>query len=508
MSIKEAKRRSDWPNWRKAIDDEYKSLIKNGTWSMCDLPSGRKSISCKWVFKIKYTSSGQVEKYKARLVARGFTQEKGFDYNHTYSPTAKLTTFRVLLAMALHFDYHIHQMDVKCAFLNGDLNEEIYMSQPEGFHDGTTKVCKLERSLYGLKQASRMWNERFHRFMEKIKFKRCLSDHCLYIRTNTEVACYVLLYVDDLLIVCSDVKTIGTIKQLLSSEFEMTDIGKADTFLGIHIERDESRNTIAIGQAEYFRRMLQKFNMTDCKPISTPIESGLDLKKGDVNQNCDAPYRELMGCLTYATLTTRPDLCAATNYFSRFQSCFDQDHFKHAKRIVRYINGTMTLKMVYKKQPNANPLIGFVDADWAGDKNDRKSTSGYVFKIFGNTVSWCSRKQPTVSLSSTEAEYIALANGICEEKWLRSLLGELNIDCRGATTIYEDNQSCIKVAEEPKEHKRMKHIDVKYNFIRESIASGEFELKYVPTGDQVADIMTKGLNRMAFEKHRLNLNLI
>lgn len=507
-SIRDAQRRSTWLEWKKAIDSEYESLIKNNTWTLCSLPAGRTPISCKWVFKLKYKSTGEIDKYKARLVARGFTQRKGFDYNETYSPTAKLTTFRVLLAVAVHFNYHVHQMDVKCAFLNGELNEEIYMNQPEGFHNGTSKVCKLNRSLYGLKQASRMWNERFHRFMEKIKFKRCQSDHCLYIRASTDVTCYVLLYVDDLIIMCRDINTIQTIKRLLSSEFEMTDIGVANTFLGIHVERNENIGTIKMGQTEYFRRMLRKFNMVDCKPMATPIENGLDLEKGKINQNCDAPYRELIGCLTYATLTTRPDLCASTNFFSRFQSCFDHEHFRHAKRILRYINGTMALKLIYKKNVNAAPLVGYADADWAGDKNDRKSTSGYVFKVFGNTVSWCSRKQPTVSLSSTEAEYIALAGGICEATWLQSLLTEMGIDCGGATVIYEDNQSCIKVAEEPKEHKRMKHIDVKYNFIRDSISCGKIKLKYIPTGDQIADIMTKGLNRAGFEKHRANLDLI
>lgn len=508
LSIRDAKQRSDWSKWKGAIDDEHESLIRNKTWVICPLPKGRKPISCKWVFKIKYSSTGEIDKYKARLVARGFTQEKGFDYNETYSPTAKLTTFRVLLAIALHFDYHIHQMDVKCAFLNGHLNEEIYMNQPEGFHDGSSMVCKLNRSLYGLKQASRMWNERFHQFMLKIKFQRCLSDHCLYVRSTNGINCYALLYVDDLLIMCSDINVINTVKQLLCNEFEMTDIGVANTFLGIHIKRNDEKPTIEIGQAEYFRKVLRKFNMIDCKGIATPIETGLDLPRDGKNCDYNVPYRELMGCLTYATLTTRPDLCAAVNFFSRYQSCFDQMHFKHAKRMLRYINATLNLKMRYTKQPKADILVGYVDADWAGDKNDRKSTSGYVFKVFGNTVSWCSRKQPTVSLSSTEAEYIALANGICEGRWLRSLLSELQIICDRATIIHEDNQSCMRVAEEPKEHKRMKHIDVKYNFIRESIAGGEFQLKYIPTGNQIADIMTKGLNRTAFEQHRSNLNLI
>lgn len=504
-TIAEAKQRPDWLKWQDAINDEYASLMKNKTWSLCGLPKDRKTISCKWVFKLKYKANGNVDKYKARLVARGFTQMKGFDYNETYSPTAKLTTFRVLMAIAVHHGYYIHQMDVKCAFLNGFLNEEIYMNQPEEFNDGTRMVCKLNKSLYGLKQASRMWNERFHGFMSKIGFNRCLSDHCLYIKSKDNMTCYILLYVDDLLIISDDLKLIETIKRSLFAEFEMTDLNEANNFLGINIIRDDM-NRISLDQTNYFERMLQKFGMVECKAVSTPMESALHLEKG-TEISGDAPYRELIGCLTYATLTTRPDLCAATNFFSRFQSCYGDQHFVHAKRILRYIQGTKNLKLIFEKHDDAEPLIGYTDADWGGDKDSRKSTSGFVYKVYGNTVGWSSKKQPTVSLSSTEAEYIALCNGICEGKWLRCLLHELNIKCNRATTIYEDNQSCIKVAAEPREHQRMKHIDIKYNFIREAISIGEFEVKYIPTTDQLADIMTKGLGRELFIKHRMNLNL-
>lgn len=507
-SLKEAKQRSDWLQWKAAIDEELSSLQKNDTWTLCKLPGNRRPISCKWVFKLKQKANGEVDKYKARLVARGFTQSKGFDYNETYSPTAKLTTFRVLLAIAVHHGYHIHQMDVKCAFLNGQLNEEIYMSQPDGFGDGTASVCKLNRSLYGLKQASRMWNERFHQYMVKIGFNRCMNDHCLYTKQGNGGICYILLYVDDLLIVSADMKLIKVIKSMLLKEFEMTDLEEANNFLGINIVRDNT-NEITMDQTNYFRKMLKKFGMSDCKGISTPIETGLHLENGGVNdgKGNGIPYRELIGCITYATLTTRPDLCAATNFFSRFQSCYDEVHFQHAKRMLRYIQDTKQLKMVYRRQDNAPVLVGYADADFAGDKHDRKSTSGFVFKVYGNAVSWSSKKQPTVSLSSTEAEYIALGGAICEGKWLRGLLHELGVDCKAATTIFEDNQSTMRVAAEPREHQRMKHIDVKYNFIRESIASGEFKLKYIPTGDQTADIMTKGLGQILFIKHRRNLNL-
>lgn len=213
-------------------------------------------------------------------------------------------------------------------------------------------------------------------------------------------------------------------------------------------------------------------------------------------------------CLTYAAISTRPDLSAATNYFSRFQSCYNDDHYTHAKRILRYIQGTIDMKLVYRKYENVEPLTGYVDSDWASDRNNRKSISGFVFKVFGNTVSWASRKQSTVALSSTEAEYMALAEAICEEKWIRNLLQELGVECKKPTKIYEDNQSCIAIAEASHENKRMKHVDVKYNFIRDVILNHEVQLEYIPTTEQTADIMTKGLDRILFTKHRANLNLV
>lgn len=399
-------------------------------------------------------------------------------------------------------------MDVKSAFLNGNLNEEIYMEKPDGFRGNDNNVFKLNKAIYGLKQASRMWNEKFNNFMIKIGFIRCQSDRCLYVRDDNGLMCYVLLYVDDLLIICKDINRINTIKQLFSKQFEMTDIGEANTFLGMHIEQNLKNETICMSQQHYLKKVLQKFKMEECKTASTPIEKNLHLEKGDSNNCSSHPYRELMGCLTYATITTRPDLCASVNYFSSFQSCYGEQHFNYAKHILRYINGTIDLKMIYRKNSEAEILIGYSDADWGGDKNDRKSISGYVFKVFGNTVSWASRKQATISQSSTEAEYIALAQAINEAKWIKSLLNELGVLINKPITMYEDNQSCIKIAEEPREHKRMKHIDIKYCFIRDEISNDEIQVKYKSTQEQTADIMTKGLGKILFLKHRENLNLV
>lgn len=426
-TVKEARSRDDWPQWRSAIRAEYESLVKNQTWTVCDLPASRRPITSKWVFKLKYRANGRVDKYKARLVAREFTQRLGFDYNEIYAPVAKLVTLKILLAIANQKDMHIHQMDVKSAFLNGELDEDIYMELPEGYKQGN-KVCKLNKALYGLKQASRAWNERFNAFMSRIKFKKCVSDQCLYVKNQNGKMIYVLLYVDDILIFCDHIGTIDAVKKLLSREFEMVDMGRASSFLGMHIDQNFEKGTIILSQSKYLERVLERFDMKDCRPKTTPMEKGLHIERGDENKCSNHPYRELIGCLIFATVTTRPDSCAATGYFSRFQSCFDERHFNHAKHVLRYIRGTIDLKLVYTRQNAAPTLVGFSDSDWGGDKNDGRSTSGYVFKLFGNTVSWASRKQPTVSLSSTEAEYVALTEAICEHKWIRKLLTELGIE--------------------------------------------------------------------------------
>lgn len=423
------------------------------------------------------------------------------------------------MSVANHFGYFVEQMDVNSAFLNGRLTEEIYMKQPEGFVQDETKVCKLIKSLYGLKQASRVWYERFNEFIVKMGFKRCESDRCLYVMIGQGIVHYILLFVDDFLNISNSIESIISTKRKLANEFKMTDVGKVESYLGIHVERSIN-GTTTLSQPHYLKNLLAKFEMQNCRPCATPMEVGLHLPSSD--NNCsgsdsserskssenDLPYRHLIGCLMHATQTVRPDLCAATYYLSRFQNCYTEEHYTHAKRILRYVQGTQDLKLVYHRNHSADVLIGYSDSDWGGDKNDYKSTSGYVFKMFGNVVSWLSRKQPTVSLSSTQAEYVALAEAVCEAKWLKSLLTEMGIQCTGPTTLYEDNQSCISIAEEPRKHQRMKHVNIKYNFIRDSIADREVTVEYIPSSDQTADIMTKSLGRILFQKHRENLGLM
>lgn len=288
-NIQDMKQRSDWPNWETAIQEELDALKKNNTWTLTELPKGRRAISCKWVFRMKPENGREMFRYKARLVAKGYCQRYGFDYTETYSPVAKMDTLRVLLAAANQERMLIHQLDVKTAFLNGRLNEEIYMCQPEGLEYQNGLVCRLNKSLYGLKQASKMWNERFHSFLTQLSFKRTESDQCLYMRGNGQGKVFLILYVDDVLIVGHSLEEITALKASLFQEFTMTDGGEVSNFLGMKIERNINDRILRISQQRYLEDLLKRFNMYDCKPSSVPMEPRLNLEKGQENDRTSKP---------------------------------------------------------------------------------------------------------------------------------------------------------------------------------------------------------------------------
>lgn len=507
-SISEARKRSDWPKWEEAINEELYSLRKNQTWTLTKLPEGRTPITNKWVFKIKRGINAKPDRYKARLVARGFSQRYGLDYSETYSPVAKLDTLRAVLALANQERMFVHQMDVRTAFLNGLLTEQIFMDQPEGFETGDL-VCRLNKSIYGLKQASRTWNARFDEFVQgRLKFTRSTNDQCLYIRRFGDEVVIIVLYVDDVLVISSSMRAVEAVKSCLSKEFEMTDAGEVQCFLGMNIDRDMKEGVMRISQRQYFEDMLRRFRMDDCKPISTPLECRLKLAKGEEEKRISDPYRELVGCLTYASVTTRPDLAAAVNFLSQFQSCPNSEHWAHLKRVLRYVRGSLDMCLVYRVNEKAPTLEVFTDADWANDVTDRRSISGAVFKVFGCTVGWTTRKQNTVSLSSTEAELNALCNAAWHEMWLVRLLKDIGCNIELPITFHEDNQSTIRIAEESKDFGRLKHVDVKLHFLRDLVKQKKIRWQYLRSEDQVADIMTKGLPAGAFRRHRTGLGLV
>jgi len=482
--------------WELAIKDEYESLMKNGAWELVELPPGRNVVTCKWVFKAKHDSNGNIVRFKARLVARGFSQAFGIDYFDTYAPVAKLTTYRTIFALAALEQWEIHGMDVITAFLLGKLDEEIYMAQPEGFVAKGMKagmVCRLLRSIYGLKQASRVWNRRLHRFLVKIGFTRSNADHCLYVNHKRKI--WITIWVDDLLIAGKDSKEIARVKKQLGDEFEMKDLGLVKHFLGMRITRDPSNGSISIDQTAYIRSILERFGMEASKPVSTPLATGSRLVKAtDDDSNIDLKlYQGIVGSIMYGMLCTRPDNAFGIQQLSQFNSKPTNAHLQAAKRALRYLQGTQNVGPKYNAEITT-PVQAYCDADY-GAGEDRKSISGYVFMLAGSAISWQAKKQTTVALSTVEAEYHALAQAIKEAIWLQALLKDLGMEKYAPRTINCDNQGAIALAKNPTHHARTKHIDIQLHFVRDHVERGTIELMYCPTEDMVADIMTKALAR-------------
>ena len=501
--------------WSKAVQCEFDSLKENGTWDLVDLPPGKNLVGSKWTFKHKRGPGGEITRYKARLVAQGFSQQHGVDYDEVFAPVAKFSSIRSVLAIANQLDLDVHQMDVKTAFLNGNLEEEIFMKQPEGFADKKhpNMVCKLRKGLYGLKQSARCWNKVIDEYLKESGFKQNDADACIYVKRfkkgDKEVVLLVAVYVDDLLIASNDLQSIAEEKRRLSSRFEMEDLGEANFCLGMSIKRDRSNGLLNINQRAYLEAVLKRFGMDDCKPVTTPLEVGTKFEKlsEDEEPLNLREYQSAIGSLIYASIGTRPDISAAVGMLSQHTSKPGKDHWIGVKRVFRYIKGTLDYGLIYSAKDNNTQIVGYADADWAGDVNTRKSTSGYAFQIGGSTISWMSKRQSTVALSTTEAEYVALSTATQEAIWLRSLLKGMGFAQKSPTTIFEDNQGTIALAKNPIRQPRTKHIDIKYHFTRDAITKGETQLTYCPTNLMVADILTKAIPRHQFEELRKKLGV-
>lgn len=485
--------------WKKAMADEYQSFCKNKCWTLVEKPKNHKAVQCKWVFKKKKGLNGEVLRYKARLVAKGYTQKYGIDYHETFSPVVRYSTIRMLLAIAAEFNMDIDQMDVTTAFLNGDLQENVFMEQPEGFEikGKENMVYKLNKAIYGLKQAAKSWYEKINSVLtQKLSFKKLCSEPCVYVKNIKGNLMILTLYVDDILIFSSCSKEDkDNLKKELMKEFEMKDFGSVNHILGMQIRRQNGM--ITIDQSSYIKNILERFKMENCKPVKTPMETGLKLDKIE-GESGKYDYRNLIGCLMYVAVCTRPDIAHVVSVLSQFNNCYGEIHWKAAKRVLRYLKGTLDYCLTFKK--SGLKITSFVDADWAGNTIDRRSYTGYVFKIGSNVVSWESRKQRTVALSSTEAEYMALSDACKESLFICTFLTE----CLGSKVnhivMYNDNQSAQKLCNSSLFHSRTKHIDVRHHFIRQVVNDGIISIKYCPTDDMMADVLTKALCVTKFTK--------
>lgn len=492
----------DASKWEVAMEEEYKALIHKGTWELAPLPPNRSSVGCKWVFSTKRDALGHVVRYKARLVARGFTQVEGVDFNETFAPVAKFNTIRCVVSIGAAMDLEMHNMDVKTAFLNPKLEEVIYMDQPQGFvQQGKEHLkCKLKKALPGLKQSGRAWYQDIDAMFVRKGFQRGHADHSLYIMQSSEFLVIVVLYVDDLILLASSMTKMLEVKAMLKEEYEMTDLGELSYCLGVEFKRDRAARTITMSQHKYLEEILKRFNIEECKAIGTPLDTHVKLPKlteADFEEvkaeMASVPYKAAVGCLMYAMVATRPDLAFPVSVVSQHMSKYGPMHWAAVKRVMRYLQGTLKLEL---QLGGANLLLrGYCDADWAGDEGDRRFTTGYVFMLGVGAISWNSKRQPTIALSTTEAEYMAMSQCTKEAIWLRQLLADVGFVQQGGTQVLCDNQGAIALAKNPTHYSRTKHIDVQHHFIREQVEDQVIELKYVPTQAMVADVLTKALGK-------------
>ncbi|KAF0704318.1 hypothetical protein AaE_015000 [Aphanomyces astaci] len=501
QSHHEAMRSPDRAEWAKAEELELKQLRDAGTWKLVDLPTGRKSIGSRWTYAKKTNSAGEVIRHKARLVCKGYSQVEGVDYTDTYSPVVKMGTIRACAAFVVSKDYVIVQADADTAFVQAKMEEGVllYVDQPPGHGDGTSRVMLLIKALYGLKQAALAWFEHCRKILMSISFHPSAYDPCLYMRESEGDLEMLSTYVDDFLVMTKTTAAAEKILDQLESKIKLKRQGKAAYFLGIKIDYQDK--VLTMNQAAYARKVLDRFGMTDCHGYATPeVDDREDLWHDDQQPSTDQlTYRSITGSLMYLMVCTRPDIAHAVQRLSRHLHDPREPHMVGAKRILRYIKSTLDHGLIFRAS-NCE-LVGYSDASWA-NRDGRRSTTGFICFVSGGAVSWKSARQRVVALSTCEAEYIALVEMAKEVVWLRGLLQEMGVDQQVPTITWCDNKSAIATAEGSGVSERSKHMDVRLHYVRQLIRGKAIDVRHVRTTDQLADILTKVSTRDAISKFK------
>jgi hypothetical protein len=517
VTYKAAVSSPDSNQWINAMRSEMDSMYDNQVWDLVDLPEGVRPLHCKWIYKIKVGLDGKPSVFKARLVAKGFTQVHGLHYDETFAPVAMLRSVRIILAIAAFHDYEVWQMDVKTAFLNGFLEEEVYMIQPEGYVDtrDPKKVCKLKRSIYGLKQASRSWNHRFDHVIKQNGFTRSVEEPCLYMKVSGRKVVYLVLYVDDILLIGNDIPMLTSVKEWLAKHFQMKDLGQAERILGIRIYRDRSKRILALSQESYIDKVLERFSMENSKRGFLPMGHGITLSKTqcpvepkDIERMKSIPYASAVGSIMYAMMCTRPDLSYALSMTSRYQANPGECHWIAVKNILKYLRRTKNLFLVFGGDSELG-VKGYTDASFQTDRDDLKSQSGYVFVINGGAVSWKSSKQTVIADSTTEAEYVAASEAAKEAIWIKQFLEGLQVvpTPEDPVPLFCDNSGAIFQAKEPKSSNKSRHVLRKFHLIRDYVDRKDISICKVGTEDNIADPLTKPLTQSKHDSHVVSMGI-
>lgn len=476
-------------------------MSKNQTWHLVDPNTVlKKPLKTKWIFN-KFDENGFVLRHKARLVVKGCSQKEGIDFTETFAPVARYDTVRSVIAVAAQKRMNLTQFDNKTAFLNGELNEEIFIEQPQGFSDGSGRMCQLNKSLYGLKQAPRAWNATLDRVLKSFGMEQSENDPCLYTSENL----FVVIYVDDVLIASRSGEEVDRLLKNLSEQFEITS-NEAKFYLGLQIDRNQTNGSIKIHQSTYTQNLLNGFNMSSCNGVATPLDTSFPLRQNE-GDSANVPYRQIIGGLMYLSIMTRPDVTFAVNKLSQFLTNPSEQHWEAAKRILAYLKGTLNIGITYYCFNDQRELELYTDADFAMCLDTRKSTSGAVVTLNSSPLGWFSRKQNLVANSTTYAEYIAPHDGTCEIIWIRRLFDDLRCSQLKSTPLFCDNDAAIDIVRSTHFHQRTKHIDLKYHFVKDSFQQKIIDVKGISTNDQKADFLTKPLGTTKLEQSLKMLNI-
>jgi hypothetical protein len=516
--------------WAEAIIDEWMSLLANNTWSLVQKQPWMKVIPCKWVFVIKTDEKGQPCRFKARLVAGGHRQTEGIDYEETFAPVSRASTLRIMLGVAASKGWKVHQLDVKTAFLHGEVGVDVYMKQPSGFVDGVDHVCHLQKCLYGLKQAPREWYRVLKNALQQLGFQPVAADSSFWVCETNGIVVYLSSVVDDMLVVSpSEDVTLSIVRRILDM-FPGKHEGRAKYYNGMRITWLDSTQEVLLTQSAHVQKLADKFSaVADVTiPRTLPAKPGIRLCNSGSSMTVKSPllntdefhYRALIGGLNYLSNGTRPDITFIVNQLSKYANAPTVEHWEIALDVLRYLNHTQTwgiklggagcwTQVTFKHKhydPVDPPAVAYADANHGTGLDNKKSVSGMLIQVMRGPVSWGSRTQTLTSMSTTESEYRALSECSKEALWIAKLLELFQIPSK-PFLICGDSQGAIGAIKNYRYTKHTKHVEIHHDFMKDRYQRGDLDFVFVPGAENIADIFTKALPRPQFEKLRRMLSM-